>query len=111
MLIFFGLRTSKIGTYLMQNSECSYCEKSDSLNITEYGRYFHVFWIPIFPLGRKIFSECEHCKQTIRKRDFDPKSKNDYNQNKSKSKRPIWHWTGLILLAILTIFVSVLLIK
>jgi len=110
-MIIFGLRTSKIGTYQMQNSECSYCEKTNSFNITEYGRYFYVFWIPLFPVGRKIFSECEHCKQTIRKKDFDPKLKNEYNQNKLKSKRPIWHWTGLILFTLLAISLAILLAK
>jgi len=56
-MIIFGLRASNIGSIKIEKSHCEYCENDGTQNITDYGRYFHVFWIPIFPLGRKTFGE------------------------------------------------------
>ena len=100
-MIIFGLRASNIGSVKVDGSTCSYCENSGTQNITQFGRYFHIFWIPVFPLGKSTFSECDHCKRTVRKREFTTELKDVFNSNKSAIKRPVWHWTGLILIGFL----------
>lgn len=27
-------------------------------------RYFHIYWIPIFPTSRKVLTQCPHCKHS-----------------------------------------------
>ncbi|MEY8021654.1 hypothetical protein AB8P51_12540 [Muriicola sp. SD30] len=100
-MIIFGLRASHIGSVEVNGSACTYCQNSGTQNISQFGRYFHIFWIPMFPAGKSTFSECVHCKRTIRKKEFSSELKNEYEINKSKIKRPVWHWSGLILLGIL----------
>ena len=100
-MIIFGLRASNIGSLEVDGSTCSYCENAGTQNITQFGRYFHIFWIPVFPIGKSTFSECHHCKRTLRKREFTSDLKSVYEQNKSEIKRPIWHWSGLIIFGLL----------
>ncbi|CAL2081782.1 hypothetical protein [Tenacibaculum sp. 190524A05c] len=65
MLIFFGVRTSMIGSVLIkQNVSCDYCNVDNNLRVTVYGSYFHVFWIPIISFGRSVEVTCLHCKKT-----------------------------------------------
>ncbi|MBT8185580.1 MAG: zinc-ribbon domain-containing protein [Eudoraea sp.] len=100
-MIIFGLRASNIGSVKVDGSSCSYCQNTGTQNITQFGRYFHVFWIPVFPLGKSTFSECVHCKKTMRKKEFTSELKNVYDNSKSEINRPVWHWTGLILIGLL----------
>lgn len=100
-MIIFGLRATNIGSLKIENSECQYCENKGTQNITDFGRYFHIFWIPVFPVGRKTYGECTHCKRTLKKSEFNPKLKKQYSENKSIIKRPVWHWSGLILIGLL----------
>ncbi len=103
-MIIFGLRATHIGSMQVSNTLCDYCENAGTTNISQFGRYFHVFWIPFFPLGRKTFGECTHCKRTLAKSEFSQNLKDSFQANKSQIKRPVWHWSGLILVALLVLF-------
>lgn len=107
-MIIFGTRASRIGTINVAGSQCDYCHHDQSQEITQFGNYFHVFWIPFFPIGRRTFGECTHCKRTIRKREFSPQLLATFNMNKSEIRRPIWHWSGLLIVAamVLTVYIS-----
>lgn len=96
-MIIFGSRATNIGSFKVNSSSCSYCKNTGTQQITQFGKYFHVFWIPVFPIGKKTFSECTHCKHTIRKKEFSSELTNSFLQGKDSVKRPIWHWSGLIL--------------
>ncbi len=106
-MIIFGSRASNLGSVTITNTQCSYCENTGTQNIVQYGRYFHVFWIPVFPIGRKTFSECTHCKRTISKKDFGVELMHVFNEKKDKIKRPLWHWIGLLLFGLLVIWIAV----
>ena len=100
-MIFFGARASNIGNFDIPNSKCSYCEEGNTQRVSVFGKYAHIFWIPVFPIGKKAVAECTHCKRTIDQNEFSPELKNLYKENKNKSKRPIWHWLGLGLFGML----------
>ena len=44
---------------------------------------------------KKAVAECTHCKRTIEQKDFSDKLNQLYKENRSKAKRPFWHWLGL----------------
>ena len=102
-MIIFGLRASNIGTFETGEIKCDYCNTKGSQQFSVYGKYFHVFWIPIFPISKKEFSECTHCKRTLGKKEFSPELKRLYVENKNKIKRPFWHWSGTILIGLLVL--------
>lgn len=107
-MIIFGGRASNIGNFLVPNSTCSYCEAGDTQRISVFGKYAHIFWIPIFPIGRKAVAECTHCKRTIEQREFPDKLYGLYQANKGRAKRPIWHWLGTGLFGLLVAFIALI---
>ena len=100
-MIIFGTRASHIGSFEINDSTCDYCQNTGTRVISEFGQYFHIFWIPVFPIGKKTIGECAHCRRTLRKKEFSIELKRAYNEVKSAVKRPVWHWSGLILLGLL----------
>lgn len=107
-MIVFGGRASNIGNFDIPNSTCSYCEEGDTQRVSVFGKYAHVFWIPMFPIGKKAVAECTHCKRTIEQKEFSPELKSMYKENKHKAKRPLWHWLGLGLFGALIALVSII---
>jgi len=107
-MIIFGQRASKIGEFDINETTCSYCEKENSQHVSIYGKYAHVFWIPVFPFGKKAVAECKHCKRTYEQSEFTPELKSKYKEAKKNVKTPIWHWLGLMLVFGLLILIKIL---
>lgn len=95
-MIIFGSRGSKIADLTINGTTCSHCGQQDTQKVSVFGRYFHIFWIPILPIGKKVFSECTHCKKTIEENDFSPELKQQYQALAAQVKRPIWHSLGCL---------------
>lgn len=109
-MIIFGGRASNIGNFDITNTKCDYCEQDNTQRIAVFGKYAHVFWIPIFPIGKKALAECTHCKRTIEQKEFSPELKSLYQENKKMAKRPIWHWLGLGIFGLLVALISIIVI-
>lgn len=95
-MIIFGSRGSKIADLNLSGTTCSHCGGQDTQRVSVFGRYFHIFWIPILPIGKKVFAECTHCKKTIEENAFSPELREQYKAQESKVKRPIWHSLGCL---------------
>ncbi|MDC6365202.1 MULTISPECIES: zinc-ribbon domain-containing protein [Flavobacteriaceae] len=99
-----GSRSNYIGALKLNDVKCNFCEKKETQNIIEFGSCFHIFLVPMFPLGRETFMECEHCKRKIKKSEFNYELKKIYYENGLKLRRPWWHWAGFILILLVFIF-------
>jgi len=89
MIFIHGKREIRIKKYDDYHIKCANCD-SYGQRFSVYQKYFHVFWIPTFPLGKKtIQSVCLNCNDT-----FNEEQKNYYL---SITRRPIYLYTGLIL--------------
>lgn len=89
MFFIFGVRKSRIGTQVC-SSACSYCQQKDTLALIAYQNYFHVFWIPLFPLWKEVHSVCVHCKQQRRMSEFSPEMKLEGVELRKRSKTPFF---------------------
>lgn len=107
-MIIFGTRATNIGNFDVPNSKCEYCQNDSTQRISVFGKYAHIFWIPIFPIGKKAVAECTHCKRTIEQKEFSSKLSQLYQENKSRAKRPLWHWLGLLLVAGLFALITII---
>ena len=96
-MIIFGTRSSQIAKLEVGDTTCNYCNQQGTQEVSVYGRYFHIFWIPILPMDKKVYSECTHCKKTIEQKDFPPDLKQKYQAVAPTAKRPIWHSLGILL--------------
>lgn len=104
MLFFYGVRSTHLKTSPLENNQiqCQHCHNS-SMQMSIFGRYAHLFWIPLFSIGKTGVSQCSHCKQTLRKREFSSQLKSEYQKIKATAKIPFWYFSGLILIGLLFI--------
>lgn len=108
-MIINGLNKPKIGTVKISNFNCNHCGVSSKHTITVLGRYVHFFWIPTFPAGKIVTSECSNCHIITKKKNFSPQLNRLYDLHKGKVKRPIFHWSGAIaLVSIIVLFMLTL---
>ncbi len=105
-MIIFGGKASKIGTFDVSNTKCNYCSHLSTHNVSVFGKYAHIFWIPFFPTGKKAVAECENCKKTIPRKEFSTQLENKYLENLAQVKRPIYHWLGLGVIGIFAAFMT-----
>jgi hypothetical protein len=103
MLIFFGSRSTLSGTAEVFMYECPFCEKNNSTSLFVYSRYYHVFWIPVFPYSKEAFALCSECKTKRSELKFGPKLVSEYRDCKKRFRHPWWTWSWTI------IFISVIL--
>ncbi|MFD2287104.1 zinc-ribbon domain-containing protein [Pedobacter petrophilus] len=102
-MIIFGTR----GKYLKQQSDAFDCTNCGSLNTVRMSfiqRYFHIFWIPIFPTSKTGISQCSNCKQALYLNEMPQALKMTYNESKKTAKTPLKYFIGLLLIALFFAF-------
>ncbi|QJX45548.1 hypothetical protein HMJ29_00770 [Hymenobacter taeanensis] len=102
-MIIYGHRASHLTTEAVSGS-CPSCATPDSRRVSVFGRYAHVYWIPLFPLGKTGIAECGHCRLVVQDKEMDADLKQTTHEVKQRVKAPIWHFSGLLLLAVLVIW-------
>ena len=102
-MIIFGTRTKFLTAFGTQQT-CSHCNNGQ-LNLAYTVSYFHIFWIPMFPIGKKGITQCPHCKQTLSENELSPQSRSLLNTQKGSAKTPLKYFAGLILIGVLIVSV------
>jgi len=102
-MIIYGYRSTHLATGL-QTEKCENCSTMNSVQVSIFQRYAHVFWIPFFPLGKIGASECSHCKQVLASKKFPPATKAVYDDLKNQAKAPIWVWSGVGMVILIIAF-------
>lgn len=101
-MIIYGAASKEIGSGKMR-ATCVNCEEPNTINMFIMQSYAHIYWIPLFPVAKKVISECTNCKHVVEKKHFSEKYKNGYEEIKSRTKTPIWMYTGLGIIAVIII--------
>ena len=102
-MIIFGSRSAYIGSKMSANAICSNCQTQGKIRYSVFSSHAHVFWIPVFPMGKTGVSECQHCKQTLRVREMPAKMQQECNATKKEMKAPIWQFSGLFVIGALIV--------
>jgi hypothetical protein len=98
-MIIYGSRATQLVKEGLSD-KCPHCG-SYSLQLYIFQRYAHVFWIPMFPIGKIGVAECTSCKKTWKKKEFSDTTRLSYQNLKSQAKTPAWTFTGLGVLAVI----------
>jgi hypothetical protein len=80
MIIFYGTRSSDSETRL--NTPCNNCRQPALLQ-SDWHRYFHIMWIPTFPIDKHREINCQACG----------------NSYEGKASTPIWTFLGAMIFA------------
>ena len=103
-MIVYGWRGSNLKNGQIPNVKCPKCDETCSMNYASFGKYTHIYFIPLFPYQKKNFVECEFCKCTFDKKSFTTemvtKLDREYEKN-GKPRLPIWMFSGSIIIALL----------
>lgn len=105
-MIFFGTGSATLSTVKTRNTVCQHCKNEDSLYITIYRRHAHIFWIPVFPLGKNGNSYCSHCKEVLSPKQMPETLKMQYKYAKDHAKGPLWQFAGIGVLVCLIAFAA-----
>ncbi len=109
-MIIFGTGSSTIQPKQLEGGSCPHCNTQNNMWIQGYKKYFHVFWIPFFPIGKKVYTVCGLCKGAFEKREIQNQelitSFTDFKNNHIKT--PWYHFIGLIIFAAAVMLIAIL---
>lgn len=105
-MIIFGTKTVQLATSRTENSTCPFCESKGTLTYVISRDHAHVYWIPFFPVGKKGYAECQHCRYVIDANDMPEHMRREYKDVKNSAKGPLWQFTGLGLIALLFFIIA-----
>lgn len=101
MIFIFGTRSS-VRPAVQTDYTCPACGREHAIFAVPQQRYFHVFWIPIFPIYRSYSMVCGDCGGL-----FDTAHMPVPKEVKQQVKTPKWTFIGLILIALFVVFVAI----
>lgn len=93
-----GTKTIVLGIHDPYPLQCPVCKELDSIDITIYGTYFHVWFIPVFPQEKDGYARCQHCDFTIRSVKFNRYTKELFQQIKKKYRFPFYTYFGVAMI-------------
>jgi hypothetical protein len=99
-MIVFGTRGKAVPGPRKQGVVCESCGKEEHAT---YGvlRWFHVFWIPVFPTMKQAVMECAHCKKLLRGKEVPERVRRDIAEKVFTRGRVLPLFSGLAVLVIL----------
>ncbi|MBY0536820.1 MAG: zinc ribbon domain-containing protein [Chitinophagaceae bacterium] len=101
-MLIYGSRATKLKAEPIVYT-CKHCQSKNTTTMVMFQKYAHVFWIPFCPIKKLAVTQCEHCKQVLEQKQFDPELKEIFAEQKSTLKTPIWTFIGLALLIVLIV--------
>lgn len=108
-MIFFGSRRKLIAGHVIDGVQCPYCENQRFITFGTI-RYFHLYWIPTFPLSKKVGIECVHCKRTLLGKEIPSDLSKQIKAELFTKNKVLPMFSGLILISCLVV-VGVLAVK
>ena len=81
--------------------KCPVCEGSTLADVMVTSKYFHIFWIPIFPVDKDANIICKTCGVKRFGLDFNEKLIGDqYSDAKAKFRHPWFTYLGVTLFSL-----------
>ena len=106
MLLLWGWRGKVIPGKMLNNQRCEQCG-SGSLRAHTVVNYVHIFWIPLFPVGRQIATECNHCKSVQKGKEVSKAIKEEAKRQQAVAPVPKYLFMGTVGFAMLFGFLFV----
>jgi hypothetical protein len=107
MLFFFGTGTSLINSFELAGVSCVNCGTRNSVVITVYSRYLHLFWLPVLPLGKSSVSKCRHCQQVFEAKQMPPAYREPALEAQQQARIPVTNYLALAVVGVLFLGIMV----
>ncbi|MGB3548869.1 MAG: hypothetical protein WBA17_17985 [Saprospiraceae bacterium] len=106
-MIIYGSRATRINEFGVSGTKCPYCNTVAVQHVGIYGKYGYLYWIPFISMGKVMVAECTQCKKTYEQKEFSDHLRQRLAENKQLHKAPLWHWSGLAIVSLLILFISI----
>ncbi|TLX72800.1 hypothetical protein E9993_16800 [Labilibacter sediminis] len=106
-MIIYGWKSSHIRTTKQPHLTCPDCQEKGGIISSIYGRYVHIFWIPLIPLGKTGGTQCNACGKTFKAKEMPEDIKREYKEFKSNTAMPVWHLSGMVIIALIVGFAMI----
>jgi len=97
-MIIYGTNSKHLLTENVKG-KCPNCGGENTVQMSVFNRYAHVFWIPFFPIGKTAASQCGSCKQIMQLNEMPPDLRKSYDTMKLKTSTPVYLFAGLAIVA------------
>lgn len=100
-MIIYGWRTRVSKKAQLPGVGCRHCGTAN-VHAVNLFRYFHIYWIPLFPYSRTLGTECQQCKAYADKSTFaESLTGSELLQTVKTGAPPIWMFSGLLAVCLL----------
>jgi len=106
-MILFGRKAHHLGLTASKEIKCEKCSKKD-LAISIFQKYFHILWLPMFPVKKECASQCLQCKNVLVERKFSTEAITLASQLRKEYKTPFWTFSGIFLGLVILLIKSLL---
>ncbi len=103
-MVFYGTKSTFLKAEKVMGEKCPNCKSAGSVNISVFGKYAHIYWIPTFPWKKMVQVSCEHCQRHFSEKELPTNLQTIADEIKGEAKAPVWHFSGLVLLGALVFF-------
>lgn len=97
-MIVYGTKGAHLKSEKVTAKQCDQCDEQTSHNVSIFGKYFYIYWIPVFPTGKKGVAECNTCKATIERGQMSERLRSKFDVIKKDTKTPITYWIGSLII-------------
>lgn len=105
-MVVYGWRGRVVSGAQIQDMECANCGNNMYLTFGIL-RYFHIFWIPLFPFSRKPGLECQNCKLTQVGKEIRDPLRERIKDAVFTMARTAPMFSGLVLIAAFVAFIAI----
>lgn len=104
-MIIFGSRGTTVAGKFVEGVECPSCGNNQ---FGTFGilRYFHLFWIPVFPTSKVPGIECTHCKKTLIGKELPKTLSKQIKSTVFTKKNTLPMYSGLVVITFLALFLA-----
>lgn len=103
-MVIYGTGGKDLGTKQLDFEKCPSCGEKGKLQLQGISRYFTLFWIPVFPYSKKIFTFCNACEKEIPKEQYSRELQTTIATEKSHFKFPLTHFAGIFIIGLFIIW-------
>lgn len=104
-MIIYGTNSSQRAASAEEHLKCTSCNNGPVVLAT-FARYAHIYWIPLFSIGKSTYSKCSHCHLELEEKEMPTDFQESVVRQKGEASIPFWHFSGLILIILGIIFAS-----
>ncbi|MCB0364063.1 MAG: zinc-ribbon domain-containing protein [Bdellovibrionaceae bacterium] len=98
-MLIFGVKNKVISSKPV-DVVCTECTRTEQ-RVHTFQRYFHFFWVPVFPLSRQSVLECQHCKKVTLEKELSDQRKAIVRLKAGAIKAPIYMYAGSVIIVLL----------